>query len=54
MPLKGSHAHKTTGMKSHGGYKANGLNPKANNARGKQHLATKATSKKSFGHPKHK
>lgn len=54
MPLTGSHAHKTTGAKSHGGYMANGANPKANNHRGKQHLSTMSAHKKSFGTPKHK
>ncbi|HTB31413.1 MAG TPA: hypothetical protein VK808_05260 [Bacteroidia bacterium] len=54
MSLKGHGGHKTTGAKSHGGYKANGANPKANNARGKQHIATMSSHKKSFGMPKHK
>jgi hypothetical protein len=54
MPLKGHSGHKTVAAKSHGGYKANGANPKANNHRGKQHIATMSEHKKSFGHPKHK
>jgi hypothetical protein len=54
MPLHGSGASKTTKASSNGGYKHNGANPKANNHRGKQHLSTMATHKKSFGMPKHK